>query len=162
MKTIGESSKRSQAFLSNEFWDTKVKPFIDTNENGCWLWTQGKDYYKYGRVCFGKEVLRVHVVSYIYHSGMIVPDGICVLHKCDVRHCLNPDHLFLGTKSDNARDKTEKGRARGPQSLNHADLIEIRRLIDTGLTHKEIAAKMNTSAATVSRVRNDKCNYYRR
>ena len=148
------------SFLKSN-WDTKVKPFIKLDDNECWRWQRGKNVYGYGRVCLTRtNVLYTHIASYMYHHETLIPPGICVLHKCDVRDCLNPDHLFLGTKTDNANDKTSKGRARGVQSLNTADLTEIRRLLAQGVTHTEIAAKLRTSIATISRVRNDKCNYY--
>lgn len=54
-----------------------------------------------------------HILSYIIHNGSI-PDGLCVLHKCDVRNCINPDHFFLGTKSDNVKDMIAKDRANNP------------------------------------------------
>lgn len=56
-----------------------------------------------------------HRASWILHYGE-VPDDFHVLHKCDVRNCVNPDHLFLGTNQDNIEDKVRKGRQgrRGP------------------------------------------------
>lgn len=50
----------------------------------------------------GKQVA-AHIVSWILHNGE-VPTGLCVLHKCDVRRCVNPEHLYLGTKKQNRKD----------------------------------------------------------
>lgn len=89
----------------------------------CWLWRGAQKRNGYGRISWGGKHWHVHRVSWIVHNGPI-PRGLCVLHKCDVRHCINPDHLFLGTYRDNALDMYAKGRGgirnlpRG--SANHA------------------------------------------
>ena len=75
--------------------------------DGCWLWL-ASTINGYGQ--FGKG-LRAHRVSYSLYRGEI-PDGMCVLHKCDVPLCVNPDHLFLGTRIENNEDKVRKGRGR--------------------------------------------------
>jgi hypothetical protein len=80
----------------------------------CWLWTASKRNKGYGALCWwlnGKEVQsRAHVFSYRLHCGDI-PAGLCVLHQCDKPACVNPMHLFLGTRADNNRDMFVKGRA---------------------------------------------------
>lgn len=58
----------------------------------------------------GRKIFRVHRVSWEIHFGPI-PSGMFVLHKCDTRHCVRPDHLFLGTNDDNMKDMAKKGRA---------------------------------------------------
>lgn len=73
--------------------------------NGCWEWTGG--YHKFGYGRFANNV--AHRVSYAYHNGPI-PKGLCVCHKCDNPKCVNPEHLFLGTRKDNNLDRTSKGR----------------------------------------------------
>ena len=75
---------------------------------GCWLWTRSTDsgYGVIGSRGFEKHA---HRQSYRLFVGEI-PEGIQVLHKCDVRECCNPEHLFLGTIGDNMRDRTAKNR----------------------------------------------------
>jgi hypothetical protein len=79
-------------------------------------------------------MMKAHRASYEAFKGPI-PDGMHVLHQCDVTECVNPDHLFLGTQLDNVRDMMTKGRAKkrglsgqlNPRSkLTSADIIAIR------------------------------------
>lgn len=67
-----------------------------------------------------KKVHLTHRLSWVYHNGEI-PDGLCVLHHCDNPRCVNPKHLFLGTRADNNKDMLNKGRARGANSKNKVD-----------------------------------------
>lgn len=69
----------------------------------------------YGDVGRGVGRSRAHRVTWVRKNGPI-PEGMCVLHRCDVRACVNPKHLFLGTRDDNNKDMKKKGRnARGPE-----------------------------------------------
>jgi len=78
--------------------------------NGCWEWQRGIGKKGYGVVSFqGKSSQTLSRVVWILWNGPI-PDGLCVLHKCDNPPCCNPDHLFLGTHKQNALDKIMKGR----------------------------------------------------
>ena len=80
---------------------------------GCWLWTRSitnSGYGDIGRTPYEKGWL-AHRLSWAIHNGPIL-DGLYVLHTCDVRLCVNPDHLFLGTHQDNMNDMEEKGRRR--------------------------------------------------
>jgi hypothetical protein len=77
--------------------------------SGCWLWTGSvspKGYGGFGGGTYGK---RAHRVSWRLFRGTI-PDGFDVCHKCDTPPCVNPDHLFVGTRSDNMYDCSRKGR----------------------------------------------------
>lgn len=77
----------------------------------CWLWkgaTKGNGYGMIG-VLRIRRPISTHRAAYELFVGPI-PPGLCVLHKCDVRNCVNPDHLFLGTQRDNIHDSIRKGR----------------------------------------------------
>jgi hypothetical protein len=92
---------------------------IERNSSGCWLWkgTLNKRW-GYGYFSISGKPHRAHRASYELLVGPI-PDGLWVLHKCDVRKCVNPDHLFLGTREDNTQDmvaKNRQSRQRGDQS----------------------------------------------
>lgn len=89
--------------------------------SGCWLWFGGQRSTGYGAFKIGylkdgtRHMDSAHRVSWMIYRGEI-PVGKCVLHRCDVRLCVNPDHLFLGTLTDNNRDMARKGRLKGRRS----------------------------------------------
>lgn len=97
---------------------TRILNAVRESEAGCWEWQKTKDRVGYGRlkVSLGsRDSFRhesAHRYSYLLFVGEI-PTGMCVLHKCDNRSCVNPGHLFLGTQKDNIRDMHAKGR--GPR-----------------------------------------------
>jgi hypothetical protein len=91
------------------FWLQVVKT------DGCWLWTGAIDSNGYGKFALPRPWRRVaaHRVSFALHNGELEP-GKFVCHACDNPPCVRPDHLFLGTQSDNMRDMLRKGRGRNP------------------------------------------------
>lgn len=84
------------------FWEKVNK--TDT----CWLWTAAKTEKGYGVAWDGFHTQKAHRVSYFLRYGYW-PDE-CVLHKCDVANCVNPDHLWVGTRAENNADMMKKGR----------------------------------------------------
>lgn len=104
---VGASPSRVERFLA------KTTP---VPEAGCWLWTGASHPTGYGR--FGITSTRVefaHRAAWLLFRGPI-PAGMYVCHKCDVPLCVNPDHLFIGSATDNMRDASRKGRIRLPRA----------------------------------------------
>lgn len=77
----------------------------------CWLWTGATDKDGYGDTHYVGIGKKAHRVAYALSIGPI-PSGGCVLHRCDTPRCCNPEHLYLGTPADNARDREERQRGR--------------------------------------------------
>jgi hypothetical protein len=126
--------------------------------DGCWLWSAAKSTFGYGNFWTGEKYDVAHRVSYELYVGQI-PNGMCVLHKCDVPGCVNPAHLFLGTHQDNIIDKVRKGRARGPHmhgktnpqaKLSEREVSSIKGDVRP---HRQIAKIFGISKSQVTRIK---------
>lgn len=84
-------------------------------ESDCWIWTGHIQNSGYGMITINKKNFLAHRLSYEAFIGKI-PKGINVCHKCDVKLCCNPEHLFLGTQKENIADCIKKGRHLSPGS----------------------------------------------
>ena len=80
----------------------------------CWEYIKKLRKDGYAQIGINGKKILAHRLSYTVYIGEI-PEGMCVLHKCDNRKCLNPKHLWLGTQADNVRDTIEKGRDYHPK-----------------------------------------------
>jgi len=132
-----------------------VTPIIDRfnakvlKTDTCWLWTATLSVCGYGRLATsnGRWVF-AHRFSWELVNGKI-PEGMCVCHKCDIRSCVNPEHLFVGTQADNNMDMAMKFRQ--GQALLNAD--QVRMIRDTKLPAKTLAERFNTCLGVIYGVR---------
>lgn len=140
-------SKRGSTLASRLEFHSIPEP-----NSGCVLWFGAISPSGYGFLGWEKRTIRAHRASWIVNFGP-VPRGLHVLHKCDVRCCINPAHLFLGTHVDNMADMKAKGRenhlkgeAHGVAKLTENQVREIR--MDTR-NQRDIAADYGLCQATV-------------
>lgn len=147
--------------LEQRFWEKvdKTQPIFGTGQTtNCWVWTAyiSKPHTRgsagYGEIQVEGHHQTAHRVSWEIHFGAI-PDGLMVLHKCDVRHCVRPDHLFLGTTDDNMADMVRKGRSthdgHPPLKLSDEQVREIRSLAKC-TPHGFLASMYGVSKSMIS------------
>lgn len=140
--------------LEKRFWEKVEK------SDGCWNWVGHVHPLGYGKIKNGGrkncKVLIASRVSWEIHNGPI-PNGLCVLHKCDNRKCVRPDHLFIGTKGDNNRDRHFKGR---DWKMPSDRVAELQAIFDTPASRSDfgesnVNAKLTADAVTYARLNPD-------
>lgn len=140
--------------------------------NECWLWTGAKNGNGYGNFSVRHgATMPAHRFSHALHGGEL-PAGLVVRHRCDVKTCVNPTHLTLGTQADNMADMVERGRAprgdrhymklmpwlirRGTEKasakLTEADVSAIRAERESGASLKEISGRYGVSFQCISKI----------
>ena len=116
----------------------------------CWLWTGGKNRDGYGVMKMDNMKL-THRLSFLYHHGEIPVDCV-VRHKCRNRHCVNPDHLEVGTQSDNMKDRIRDETM--PVKLTADQVTQIRILAEIGIDrrYETLAELFGVSSSTIKDV----------
>lgn len=106
--------------MSNErFWKRVDK----SGPNGCWQWLGYRQ--KFGHGWLGSRYGLAHRYAWKFLVGPLA-DAECLLHHCDNPPCVNPSHLYIGTRADNARDKMMRGRVyRGGNHLSYEERRKI-------------------------------------
>ena len=161
--------------FEQRFWERVSKngppqPHMTTR---CWEWIGTKDTHGYGQLRVKGTMTLMHRFSYNLHYGEI-PNKLCVLHECDNPSCVNPNHLWLGTKGDNTRDMERKGRAYHPRGISNGrhtkpesavrgethssakltdDYVkEIRNLHAGGTSYSQLAKRYHVGRSTIVRI----------
>lgn len=157
------STKCRYQLKSDQSIQNKEKRFFSKVKkmNYCWPW-QGLIFKRtgYGIFQFCRKNLLAHRASWEIHNGQI-PNGLCILHRCDNRPCVNPGHLFLGTRQDNMDDMVKKGRSlKGERhsmaKLKEQDVKSIRQMHSNGMPGIRIAKSFKVNKRTIYSILNGK------
>lgn len=146
--------------LTERFW---AKVCIGPKDE-CWEWTASRLKNGYGHIGVGGKTEYAHRLSYKIHKGS-VPAGLDVCHSCDNRACVNPDHLWIGTRAENMADCATKGRARGPNykgsevgtsKLVEMDVVLIKAALLKGASPSDLGRKYGVSRSAISMIKRGK------
>ena len=119
----------------------------------CWVWQRGhsgKPGKEYGHIRLNGKLWTAHRLFWAIANNVMPHPTYDICHTCDNRMCVNPAHLFLGTRTDNMRDCSFKGRV--PTKLTKDQVREIRAKVSAGKTRCSVAKEFSVSAALVSQI----------
>jgi len=133
---------------------------VDSKEDtsACWNWKKSLMWKGYGQTWDGRLVVRAHRIAYMLANSVELSSDQHVIHTCDNRACCNPNHLVLGTNSDNmadkiAKDRQSKGQGTGTAKLTPEQIVEIRR--DYPNEIRRVTAKLfNVTPQAISHILN--------
>jgi hypothetical protein len=139
---------------------TKVK-FGEPDD--CWEWQAGLSQHGYGKYKYKKEngiFSDINAQRYAWKLvfyDLITEQEVC--HKCDNRKCINPNHLFIGTKKDNNRDRdnknrTARGEGGGNSKLTDNKVLFIKECLFNGEKYADIAKKVGISKSNIGKINN--------
>jgi len=118
---MGIKTRPRYESLEKRFWGKVDKSSF------CWLWTANKSKAGYGKVKTGGKTVSAHRMSWLLSNGPI-PKNRWVLHHCDVRACVNPNHLYLGTAKQNTKDSCDRGHMYRGEKHHNAKLTSFEAL----------------------------------
>ena len=150
MKEISEDDRR-QSLIRRLNARMAVQP------NGCHYWMGCTNKSGYGVIQVDRSQVSTHRMAFELFVGPI-PKGLFVCHRCDVRKCINPDHLFVGTHAENTEDMVKKGRSAHGEKNNRVKLTndsvkEIRKIYAAGgILQREIAEKFGVSNSLIGKI----------
>lgn len=158
---MGSDKRRRKSLpMATKFWRYVKVGYA----SGCWLWCGAVRNTGYGSITNRGSTIAPHRYAYETWRGLI-PKGMNVCHTCDVRHCVNPKHMFLGSQLVNIRDMIVKGRRGRPAGrgekhrsakLTSDDVREIRISLTAGVPPRALANKYGISIQGIYNIRSRK------
>lgn len=136
--------------------------FVKYDDSQCWEWLAFKNKKGYGAIMYGDiGNIAAHRFSYMLYVGDFDKSKF-ICHTCDNPSCVNPKHLFVGTASENMKDKIKKGRVKNPPvhkgnkqhlaKMNPEKIREIRKLFSDGASQTDLAKKYGLHTATMNNI----------
>jgi hypothetical protein len=159
---MGRGSVKARGLDVALFWMSVRRSSVFRRDGACWLWA-GAKVSGYGHITRRSVQIQAHRYAWELINGP-VPNGKWILHKCDVRACVRPSHLFVGDHKENMLDMRRKGRklgnngnlfgeTHGCSKLYEHQVRAIRGLAKEGaMTQREIAERFCVTQATVSAI----------
>lgn len=166
MKTTRKLDHRGVYKKNDKYWfgnlqvvepDPISRIFMKTTvTDTCWLWNGSKYKSGYGFIKHEGKITAVHRFLYQTFFGPIDKNLVCC-HKCDIRNCINPAHIFIGTRDDNQKDMRDKGRSakgsrNGTAKLKDEDILNIRKMYSEGMLQREIANIYKMSQPVIGKI----------
>ncbi len=148
---------RCKAIIVERFWSKVEKHGFDE----CWPWIAGTTK-GYGGFWDGSRAIGAHCFSWELVHGP-VPDGLCVLHSCDNRPCVNPTHLWLGSRAENSADMVAKGRSSrrkgeaNPRAKLTEEQVRVIRIFSQRVNRTLLASRFGVSNSLVGQILRRKC-----
>jgi hypothetical protein len=157
MRAVRGGTLESFAGAKPPTLEERLRSKIQVDASGCWLWTGQRRHDGYGMIWKDGRACRAHVVVYELLKGR-VRRNYCVCHTCDVRNCVNPEHLFLGTRAVNNHDMKAKNRCEHSErhhasKLTAIDVLAIRAAEES---HHALGKRYGVGPSVISRIRNRK------
>jgi hypothetical protein len=160
---IPHGTRNYYCSLDCVFWSKVTKSTFDA----CWPWTGAMSKTNgYGVLKWNTKRYKAHQIAWKIYFGAVPVEpnpsyhGICVLHKCDNPSCCNPNHLFIGTQTDNIKDMIIKRRRRSyigernPSAvLSRHQVIEIKQLLENKTPTRAIAARYHVGNTTICHIK---------
>lgn len=143
----------------NEFNQEILEAKVTRTGTGCWEWrvTKPASTTGYATMSISGKSYNLHRVSFEIYSGRELQPGECVLHRCDNRLCINPDHLFVGSKGDNNRDRMVKGRSAVGERCHLSTLTEeqVIEIHDTPGSYRGLARIYGLNKGTIKQIKTE-------
>lgn len=142
--------------VAERFWQKVDRGASDE----CWTWEANRNLRNYGTFAINRNMFQAHRVAFMLERED--PGDEWVLHKCDNPPCVNPDHLYLGTPSDNMQDAWDRGRKNATGSKNPHSVLtepvvaEIKARLEDGEQQNELAEEYGVGKPTVNDIANER------